>query len=194
MWTKIKSGLGSTIINPPSLRSNPWSVCPEMHRNCSTNQSQEMGGIQWSMAKSWWGWGRPIMNWPTKFELNLVNYVSANAQKLLDQSDTRNSVELEQKLIRLWMTVMSWPIRFDLKLISTYFVRKCTKIVQQIIEAWGLSQYKDVVLLVQCKPDISRSCISRNRIYRGRMLDPIFWPPIPLISRTWRPRVRFFAK
>ena len=27
---------------------------------------------------------------------------------------------------------------------------------------------------IQCKPDISRSCISRNWIYRGRMLDPIF--------------------
>ena len=26
------------------------------------------------------------------------------------------------------------------------------------------------------------------------MLDPIFWPPISLISRTWRPRARFFAK
>ena len=30
--------------------------------------------------------------------------------------------------------------------------------------------------LLQCKPDISRSCISRNWIYRGRMLDPIFLP------------------
>ena len=27
-----------------------------------------------------------------------------------------------------------------------------------------------------CKPDISRSCISRNWIYRSRMLDPIFLP------------------
>ena len=26
------------------------------------------------------------------------------------------------------------------------------------------------------------------------MLDPIFWPPISLISRTWPPRVRIFAK
>ena len=30
---------------------------------------------------------------------------------------------------------------------------------------------------LQYKPDISRSCISRNRIYRGRMLDPIFLAP-----------------
>ena len=30
--------------------------------------------------------------------------------------------------------------------------------------------------VLQCKPDISRSCISRNWIYRGRMLDPIFLP------------------
>ena len=50
------------------------------------------------------------------------------------------------------------------------------------------------IWMIQCKPDISRSCISRNRIYRGRMLDPIFWPPISLISRTWHTRVRFFAK
>ena len=37
---------------------------------------------------------------------------------------------------------------------------------------------------LQCKPDISRSCISRNWIYRGRMLDPIFW----------RPRARYFSR
>ena len=30
---------------------------------------------------------------------------------------------------------------------------------------------------VQCKPDISRSCIPWNWIYRGRMLDLIFWRP-----------------
>ena len=36
---------------------------------------------------------------------------------------------------------------------------------------------------MQCTPDISRSCISRNWIYRGRMLDPIFW----------RPRARYFS-
>ena len=38
-------------------------------------------------------------------------------------------------------------------------------------------------ILLQCKPDISRSCISRNWIYRGRMLDPIFW----------HPRARYFS-
>ena len=31
-------------------------------------------------------------------------------------------------------------------------------------------------IYIQCKPDISRSCISRNWIYRGRMLDPICLP------------------
>ena len=35
---------------------------------------------------------------------------------------------------------------------------------------------------IQCTPDISQSCVSRNWIYRGRMLDPIFW----------RPRTRYF--
>ena len=39
-------------------------------------------------------------------------------------------------------------------------------------------------LSIQCKPDISRSRISRNWIYRGRMLDPIFW----------RPRARYFSR
>ena len=39
-------------------------------------------------------------------------------------------------------------------------------------------------LHIQCKPDISRSRISRNWIYRGRMLDPIFW----------RPRARYFSR
>ena len=41
-----------------------------------------------------------------------------------------------------------------------------------------LKQVKDTIYLfiIQCKPDISRSCISRNWIYRGRMLDPIFLP------------------
>ena len=32
-----------------------------------------------------------------------------------------------------------------------------------------------MISVVQCKPDISRSCISRNRIYCGRMLDLILW-------------------
>ena len=38
------------------------------------------------------------------------------------------------------------------------------------------SQESSFKFLIQCKPDISRSCISRNWIYRGRMLDPIFLP------------------
>ena len=33
-----------------------------------------------------------------------------------------------------------------------------------------------VINPIQCKSDISRSCISRNWIYHGRMLDPIFLP------------------
>ena len=47
---------------------------------------------------------------------------------------------------------------------------------------------------IQCKPDISRSCIARNWIYRGRMLDPIFCPPISRILQTWRPRARYFSR
>ena len=38
--------------------------------------------------------------------------------------------------------------------------------------------------LIQCKPDISRSRISPNWIYRGRMLDPMFW----------RPKARYFSR
>ena len=38
--------------------------------------------------------------------------------------------------------------------------------------------------LIRCTPDISLSCISRNWIYCGRMLEPIFW----------RPRARYFSR
>ena len=44
--------------------------------------------------------------------------------------------------------------------------------------------YHFKVIGIQCKPDISRSRISRNWIYRGRMLDPIFW----------HPRARYFSQ
>ena len=37
------------------------------------------------------------------------------------------------------------------------------------------SQIEVPLIQLQCKPDISRSCISRNWIYRGHM-DPIFLP------------------
>ena len=49
--------------------------------------------------------------------------------------------------------------------------------------AWW-SFFTCVICFVQCTPDISRSCISRNWIYHGRMLDPIFW----------RPRMRYFSR
>ena len=55
-------------------------------------------------------------------------------------------------------------------------------------------EWKHIIGLVQCKPDISRSCISRNWIYRGRMLDPIFLPTISRILQTWCPRVRYFSR
>ena len=38
---------------------------------------------------------------------------------------------------------------------------------------------------IQCTPHISRSCISRNWIYRGHMLDPIFFTP---------PRAQYFSQ
>ena len=60
-----------------------------------------------------------------------------------------------------------------------------------------IDKFKNIYDHVQCTPDISRSCIPRNRIYRGRMLAPIFWPPISLISGNSLDPVRgrqFFAK
>ena len=38
----------------------------------------------------------------------------------------------------------------------------------------GIFLMRNIPYEVQCTPDISRSCISRNWIYRGRMLDAIF--------------------
>ena len=52
----------------------------------------------------------------------------------------------------------------------------------------------DCTTIIRCKPDISRSCISRNWIYRGRMLDPIFCPPITRILQTWHPRAQYFSR
>ena len=43
----------------------------------------------------------------------------------------------------------------------------------------------NIIFWIQCAPDISRMCISRTWIYRGRMLDPIF-----LVPKS----VTFFAK
>ena len=43
----------------------------------------------------------------------------------------------------------------------------------------GLSQVNSSYATeIRCKPDISRLCISRNWIYHGRTLDPIFTPQI----------------
>ena len=50
--------------------------------------------------------------------------------------------------------------------------------------AWSLVITPENFMMIQCKPDISRSCISRNWIYHGCMLDPIFW----------RPRARYFSR
>ena len=61
---------------------------------------------------------------------------------------------------------------------------KCFSIELKNTAVEGLSNLATIKSLIQCKPDISRSRISRNWIYRGRMLDPIFW----------RPRARYFSR
>ena len=48
--------------------------------------------------------------------------------------------------------------------------------------------------MIQCKPDISRSCISRNWIYRGPMLDPIFLPTDLANFAEFCPRARYFSR
>ena len=51
------------------------------------------------------------------------------------------------------------------------------------------------MLLLQCKPDISRSCISQNWIYRGCMLDPIILPTVFANFADVAPKSAiFFAK
>ena len=86
--------------------------------------------------------------------------------------------DIERCLFEFWVEMAKWQGQWPVSNTSW-----CVFGANLTIVIW--THYK-----LQCKPNISRSCISRNRIYRGRMLDPIFWPPI---SRTWRPRVRFFA-
>ena len=44
------------------------------------------------------GQWRPVMSWPTKFELNLISVLPANVQKLLNQSETRKRREFSKSL------------------------------------------------------------------------------------------------
>ena len=78
---------------------------------------------------------------------------------------------------------------------SSWKTSSCLSLIIRTMFAHSLvtEAARTSVVMVQWKPDISRSCISRNWIYRGRMLDPIFCPPISQILQTWRPRARYFS-
>ena len=69
-------------------KSGQWFVCKCTDTAWSI-RDQGMTGIQWSMTKTWIRPERPMLRWPTKFELNLISGLSANAQKLPHQSETR---------------------------------------------------------------------------------------------------------
>ena len=62
-------------------------------------------------------------------------------------------------------------------LLNTFLSVICTLCLVYVcfLHIWRFGN-KPIIIIIQCKPDISRSCISRNWIYRGRMLDPIFLP------------------
>ena len=71
-----------------------------------------------------------------------------------------------------------------LKNLDVFFSRGCPSVFLPVQE-----------FPLQCKPDISRSYISRNWIYRGRMLDPFFLPTDFANFADVAPKsVIFFAK
>ena len=61
---------------------------------------------------------------------------------------------------------------------------QCFKLKFSLSRPKMFRKFLSLYNLLQCTPDISRLCISRNWIYRGRMLDPIFW----------HPRTRYFSR
>ena len=60
-----------------------------------------------------------------------------------------------------WLSVRQWYLQ--------YISNKDTKVTNK--KGW----FSNSFYTIQCTPDISQSCVSRNWIYRGRMLDPIFF-------------------
>ena len=90
---------------------------------------------------------------------------------------------------------ISSSCRQFLQLILVFIIQICFKITHLKLQPhlsganelalWVLkSEYSMRPKSIQCTPDISRLCISRNWKYRNRMLDPIFW----------RSRVRYFSR
>ena len=67
------------------------------------------------------------------------------------------------------------------------YTSTCTCFPISLYTLLHIYKYMYLLFHIQFKPDISQSCISRNWIYRGRMLDPIFCPPISRILQTRRP-------
>ena len=111
--------------------------------------------------------------------------------------DINNDPKLWWQYAETWVYVMfshQWPLGkiyqgFILLLISSYvdlvvksqcctFRRHRSSTNRKSSSSW-ICFY-----MIQCTPDISRSCISLKWIYLGRMLDPIFW----------RPRARHFSR
>ena len=70
----------------PFLTRHQW-----MQANQSGRESEL--GLSGAWPGSWSCEGKPIMSWTSKFELNPINSLSANAQQVLDQSEARKCWE-----------------------------------------------------------------------------------------------------
>ena len=64
---------------------------------------------------------RPIICWPTKLEINPINGVSSNVQKLLGQSEDRERLEFHEAWPKVNQYVMGWPAELQLNPISGLF-------------------------------------------------------------------------
>ena len=79
------------------VQFNQWFIC-KCTKTAWPITGQETVGIQQSMAKSQSGQRRPLMSLLTKFELNPISGLSANARKLLDPSEVRKQWEFNEAL------------------------------------------------------------------------------------------------
>ena len=166
----------------------------------------DYSSMLWSIAKSQSGQGRPIMSWSTKFEPNPKSCLSANKQKLLDQSEARKWQELSgewQKVNQAWGD-LQWVSSPNLcpnpisglsanaqKLLNqseAWILWNFSGAWPKVNPAWG-GQYSVMSLPAKFQPD-TISCLSANT---WKLLDNSvarklwkFGGAWPKVTQTWK--------
>ena len=88
-WYITRQSQYSCHNKPTTLTRHQWM---QVTRQCLIGDAENRRirpGTQRRMTKNESGLGSPKMSWPTKFELNLIGVLFANARKVLEQSESR---------------------------------------------------------------------------------------------------------